>query len=239
MHDWTKVRAGTYHNFHYRWIAAIMDRLNAGLLPEGLFAMAEQVVGGPEPDVVTLKKSSIEFANTSMTGVVASQATKPVTSFVMKAETERYARKANRIVVKHELGDVVAVIEIVSPGNKDSRHAIFSFIEKSVQLVFDEINLLILDPFPPGPRDPQGIHSLVWSEITNQEFELPANRELTMVSYQSAPIKTAFVEPISVGMPLPDMPLFLKDACYVNVPLEQTYSDTWDVLPNELKKLVW
>ena len=40
MHDWTRVKAGTYHNFHYRWIAAIMDRLNAGLLPAGFFAMA-------------------------------------------------------------------------------------------------------------------------------------------------------------------------------------------------------
>ena len=26
MHDWTRVKAGTYHNFHYRWVAAIMDR---------------------------------------------------------------------------------------------------------------------------------------------------------------------------------------------------------------------
>jgi len=35
MHNWTKVPPGTYHNFHYRWIAAIMDQLNAGLLPQG------------------------------------------------------------------------------------------------------------------------------------------------------------------------------------------------------------
>jgi len=34
VHDWTQVTAGIFHNFHFRWIAAIMDRLNAGLLPQ-------------------------------------------------------------------------------------------------------------------------------------------------------------------------------------------------------------
>jgi len=35
VHDWTKVGAGTYHNFHYRWITSIMDQLNSGILPSG------------------------------------------------------------------------------------------------------------------------------------------------------------------------------------------------------------
>ena len=51
MHDWTKVSAGVYHNFRYLWLASIMDRLNAGLLPKGLFAMAEQGVDDPEDDL--------------------------------------------------------------------------------------------------------------------------------------------------------------------------------------------
>ena len=32
-----------------------MDQLNSGILPCGCFAMAEQIIGGPEPDVVALK----------------------------------------------------------------------------------------------------------------------------------------------------------------------------------------
>ncbi|MFM7975783.1 MAG: hypothetical protein ACKO8U_11975, partial [Pirellula sp.] len=55
MHNWTKVPPGTYHNFHLQWIASISRQLNAGLLPPGCFAMAEQVICGPEPDVVALK----------------------------------------------------------------------------------------------------------------------------------------------------------------------------------------
>lgn len=240
MHDWTKVGAGTYHNFHYRWITSIMDRLNSGILPSGYFAMAEQVIGGPEPDVVTLKLAG-RSALDSGEGAVAALAppsTKPATSFVMTAETERYASKANRIVVRHELGEVAAVIEIVSPGNKDSRHAIRSFVEKTVALLFERINLLIIDPLPPTPRDPQGIHPLIWSEVTAHDFELPPGRPLTIVAYQVEPTKTAYIEPVSVGSALPTMPLFLKGEYYVDLPLEQTYQETWEALPNELKRLV-
>lgn len=155
MHDRTRVKAGTYHNFRYGWLAAIMDRLNAGLLPPGYFAMAEQIIGRPESSFVL-----------------------PIPS-----EPERYARRANRIAIHHDLGHVVAVIEIVSPGNKDRRHALRTFVEKAVDLIVQDVNLLIIDAFPPGPHDPQGIHKAVWDEFTDQDFALPAGRPLTFAAY--------------------------------------------------------
>lgn len=199
MHDWSRVTPGVWHNFLYRWIAAIIDRLNAGLLPKGMIAMAEQVIC---------------------------------------ADAERYAAKANRVVVRHALGKVVAVIELVSPGNKDSRHALRSFVEKSVDLLYDHVNLLVIDPFPPGNRDPQGIHKAIWDEISDNAFTLPDSRPLTLAAYQAAPVVTAFVEPIAVGQHIPDMPLFLHNNYYINVPLEATYMDSWSVLPQLLRDLV-
>ncbi len=58
IHDWTRVSFGTFHNFHQGWMIALRDALNAGRLPEGYFAMAEQVVGRPEADVVALESDS-------------------------------------------------------------------------------------------------------------------------------------------------------------------------------------
>lgn len=239
MHDWTKVRSGTYHNFHVLWLSTITNRLNSSVLPAGYFAMAEQVIGGPAPDVVTLNLNP-DFPGNSTAGIIAlaEPPTKPTTSIVMTADIERYAQKANRIVIRHELGKVLAVIEIVSPGNKDSAHAIRSIVEKMAGLLFEGINLLVIDPLPPGPRDPQGIHALLWSEITEHSFELPADRRLTFVSYQTEPIKTAYVEPISVGAALPTMPLFLENEFYVDLPLELTYQETWNALPTPLRQLV-
>lgn len=239
MHDWSQVQSGIYHNFHYRWIAAIMDRLNAGLLPKGMIAMAEQIIGGPEPDVVTLQQNDIMFSSHGGGKATMAEAPpQPRTQFVIPVAVERYAAKANRVVVRHSLGKVIAVVELVSPGNKNSRHALRSFVEKTVDLLYDNINLLIIDPFPPGPRDPQGIHKAIWDEITDEPFALPEDRKLTLAAYQAAPIKTAYVEPFAVGKPIPDMPLFLHNNFYINVPLEQTYMDTWAVLPDLLRVLI-
>jgi hypothetical protein len=55
MHDWSKVKPGTYHNFHQLWTSSITNQINSGILPRGCFAMAEQIIGVPEPDVVALK----------------------------------------------------------------------------------------------------------------------------------------------------------------------------------------
>jgi hypothetical protein len=41
-----------------------------------------------------------------------------------------------------------------------------------------------------------------------------------------------------MGAPLPDMPLFLKDNFYINVPLESTYTETWNVLPQALRDVI-
>lgn len=238
IHDWTRVKAGTYHNFHYGWIAALMNRLNAGMLPSGFFAMAEQFIGRPETDVLTLQAGSGRGPPDSTNGGVAVAAPRPTTRFVLPLDQERYARKANRVAVHHELGEVVAVIEIVSPGNKDRKSALRSFVAKAVELIDQGVNLLVVDPFPPTRHDPQGIHKAIWDEFTDQPFELPPEKPLTLASYQVEPTKTAFVEPIAVGDQLPSMPLFLHEDFYIAAPLEDTYQETWTHLPAELRRLL-
>ncbi|HEY2785058.1 MAG TPA: hypothetical protein VGJ05_08795 [Fimbriiglobus sp.] len=45
IHDWTRVDAGLFHHFHERWISAIGDALNGGLLPKGYVALSDQSAG--------------------------------------------------------------------------------------------------------------------------------------------------------------------------------------------------
>ena len=148
IHDWTRVSFGTFHNFHQGWVIALRDALNDRRLPPGYFAMAEQVVGQPEADIATLNSQS--DPNRPPDGGKTTTAARPQTTFVLAAEDERYAQKASRIAVHHGLGNVVAVIEIVSPGNKSSRHALRSFADKAVELIRQGVNLLVIDLFPPG-----------------------------------------------------------------------------------------
>ncbi len=149
-----------------------------------------------------------------------------------------YASKASRIVIRHPMGQVVAVIEIVSPGNKESIHALRSFVEKMVAFLRQGINLLIVDLFPPTKRDPAGIHKAIWDEIRDETFSLPPDKPLTLAAYEAGPPISAYVETVAVGDPLPSMALFLAPGEHVVVPLAATYQTTWDVCPEPLKEAV-
>lgn len=171
-------------------------------------------------------------------GGVAVAQVRPRARFIRSVETDVYVRKANRIVIKHRHGRVVAVLEIVSPGNKSSAHALRSFAEKAYGLIQEGIHLLVVDLFPPSPRDPQGIHKAIWDEFIDEPFELPSDKPLTVAAYFSGELKTAYVEPVAVGDALPELPIFLDDGIYVPAPLEATYNAAWAACPDVIRELV-
>lgn len=236
IHDWTRVDAGTFHHFHHGWTAELSKALNRGVLPEGYYALSEQVSGGLIPDVLTLqRRDAADSVDDS--GGVALQSAPPKTRFVSRADPEQYVAKANRIAIRHRLGHVVAMIEIVSPGNKGSRTAIRSFVSKSVEYLYQGVHLLVIDLFPPTSRDPDGIHKLIWDEVIEEKFELPADKRLVLAGYCAGSSKAAFVEPVAVGDVLPPMPIFLTCEQYVPAPLEATYMETWNACPEVVREL--
>jgi hypothetical protein len=239
IHDWTRVNAGLFHNFHQRWISALCDALNFGGLPPDYFALAEQRAGGPIPDVLTLRLSDDEVLPPagSRTPVLAVTAVPPRVSLVQTTEERVYARKADRITVRHQEGDVVAVIEIVSPGNKGSQAALREFVHKASDLIEQGVHLLVIDLFPPGRRDPEGIHKLIWEEFEEAEHSAsPPGKPLVFASYDAGSPVVAYVEMRSVGEPLPELPLFLQSGYYVPAPLEATYQTSWEMFPPAPKR---
>ena len=241
IHDWTRVDAGLFHAFHFQWIAALCEALNTGVLPSDYFALAEQSIRGPIPDVLTLRLSAEteeQGPATSRALVLAVAEAPPRARVVRRSEAEIYARKADRVSVRHRHGDIVAVIEIVSPGNKGSKSELRAFVEKASALIQQGVHLLVVDLFPPTKRDPQGIHKAIWDEFEEEDFELPPEQPLVLAAYDAGPPRVAYVEPIAVGEVLPDMPLFLKPEFYVPAPLEATYQTSWKVFPAPLKRLL-
>jgi hypothetical protein len=238
VHDWTRVDAGLFHAFHQRWISALCDALNSGVLPRDYFALPEQNIRGPIPDVLALHLSGGGEGPSNGTGGLAVATTPPRTRLVRRSEVDPYAEKANRITVRHRHGDVVAVIEIVSPGNKGSQAEFRATVEKAADLISQGIHLLVIDLFPPTKRDPQGIPKAIWEQFEDEDFELPSDKPLTLAAYDAGPPRVAYLEPVAVGDVLPDMPLFLKPEVYVLAPLEATYQTTWSVFPAALKGLL-
>jgi hypothetical protein len=238
VHDWTRVDAGLFHNFHQGWTVTLCNALNAGRLPSDYFALVEQRIRGPIPDVLTLNLSGLTDEASNGTAALTVATAPPRTRLIRRNEVDSYVAKANRITVRHRHGDVVAVIEIVSPGNKASKVEFRALVRKSTALIRQGIHLLIIDLFPPGKRDPQGIHKAVWDQFEDEDLVLPPDKPLTLASYDAGPPRVAYVEFIAVGDVLPEMPLFLEPECYVPAPLEATYQTTWSAFPAPLKRLL-
>jgi Protein of unknown function (DUF4058) len=237
MNDWTRVSAGTYHFFHQRWIMSIADSLNFGGLPKGYYAMAERRSSGLEPDVLTLELPKSNGSFDDATGGVAVATHRPKTRFVVESEQANHARRADRLAIYDVDSYLVAIIEIVSPGNKDRPKSLDDFVKKVVQFLDSNVHVLVVDPFPPTRRDPDGIHKAIWDAIEDEPFALPEDKQLTCVSY-SASGPTAYIEPYAVGDPVPEMPLFLGGIQHVPCPLETTYQATWAVMPEPVKNAV-
>ena len=228
IHDWTRVYEGLFHDFHKSWSIRIKNALNADKLPQGLSALVERSTPKKEPEVPAILLGGTLLLEP------------PKAHIVRKFTKESYAGKANRIVIKHKIGRTVAVIEIVSPGNKSGKHAFQEFLEKSVAFIREGIHLLVIDLFPPTKRDPFGVHRAIWEDFEEEddEFVFPAGKNLILASYNASRSKEAYVEPVAVGDSLPDMPLFLFEGYHVSVPLESTYQTTWDVMPTDMQDYV-
>jgi hypothetical protein len=239
IHDWTKAPSGYFHHFHQNWSVAICAALNAGRLPKGVFALVEQYSGTLVPDVLALEsRPPHERDYSGGRGSVAVAIEPPKTRFVLRDNEDAvYASKANRVAL-HRDDETIAVIEIVSPGNKAGVLALRQFVDKSLDFLNRGIHVLVVDLFPPTPRDPQGIHEAIWGQIKDEPFVLPADKPLTLASYVSDTPRTAYVEPVAVGDVLPDMPVFLDIRTYVPVPLEETYDATWRTCPEEFRERV-
>jgi hypothetical protein len=238
IHDWTRVPSGIFHDFHQTWAIYLKTALNAGRLPKGLSALVEQKSGPREVDVLTIESAKSIPEAAIEEGKELLVLDRPKTSIVRRTTRALFASRANRIVVRHHLGRIVAVLEILSPGNKDSRAALRDFVDKTVDFLRQGIHVLIVDLFPPSRRDPFGIHKAIWDEILEEDFAFPEGKDRLLVSYESGEERAAYVEPVGVGDVLQDMPLFLKSGTHVLVPLESTYQSAWASSSEDMRRAV-
>ena len=250
-HNWRAVKAGVFHVLHQSYSVYLCEHLNAGLLPDGFFAVPEGRVQGWEPDVLAVDRTTRPprpgGRSRGPGGQVAVADAPPSARSVSRpqpeTEAQAYARRADRVAVRRRqdgdaFGRVVAVIEIVSPGNKVSADAVRAFVRDAADLLDAGVHLLVSDLFPPTARDPAGLYKLIWDHVRHEPFELPPDKPLVLAACQGGPDLSAYVDTAGVGDELPAMPLFLDRESYVNVPLEAAYATTWGELPAEVQDLV-
>jgi hypothetical protein len=207
MHDWTRVGAWLYHDFHTLWLTCIRRTLNDGRMPPGYSALAEQTTRTTGPDVIALERPGTPArpprpAGDGAVGVAVRASAKPITP----------AFRPKRVAVRHTTDDrVVAIIELVSPGNKDSRAAVRQFTRRVVRAVHSGV---------------------LWPVLNGDPHHFPPDTPLLAAGYEAVQPPICYLTPFAVGRPLPDMPVFLEPDFAVTLPLEATYTAAYaDVLP--------
>jgi hypothetical protein len=212
-----------WQSFHTRWAVSIADQLDRAL-PDRFFARVEANLGpNVAADVTEYETTGGGTRNGSAVAVV------PQTYAPPKAETVAIVFPEEVLVEVRDAereSRVVAVIELVSPSNKDREETRKAFAAKCASYLTSQIGLLIVDA------------------VTNRRFNLH-HELLTLLgtepgagveqwiyasSYRpvrrdSADLLDYWVEPLEVGRPLPTMPLSLRGAGVIPLDLEASYMD--------------
>ena len=242
VHDWSEVDANVFHDFHQTWAVEIRHALNRDL-PEGYSALVEQHSPKLVPDVLAVERRSRSRNKHPRNGGGTAILPKPTTRYSSITTEQRIASRGNRIAIYHRMGDIVCIIEIVSPGNKQSRPAIKAFVEKTVDFLEAGVHVVVVDLFPPNALNPLGLQELIGADFNLEPFVLPPEEPLILASYRAeSPYDDtafgAFLEPLGFGARFPVMPAFLESDFYVNLPLEETYMRAWESCPKDMRYLV-
>jgi hypothetical protein len=233
VHDWTRVDAGIFHHFHTTWVTHLAEGLK-GILPRGYYALAEQHLGRKQGDVLALHVSEPAIATPPPEppegGAVAVAEAPPRVNRTLVSSPQRARRT---LTIRHVSGHrIIALVEILSPSNKNSAESVSEFAQKAVAALHSGIHLVLVDLLPPSNYDPQGMHAVIWKRLEPEEYLLPPNSRLTLASYAAGSSITAYIEHLAVDEPLKDMPLFLTSARYVNLPLIAAYEAAWQGMPD-------
>lgn len=244
IHDWTRVSAGEFHAFHTGWLVSMQRSLNNGLLPDTIYALAEQHAGEMHADVLTLERPEPDGSiGDSEHGGTLVLDRPPQTSVKATIAREPMLEARRRsLAIRHVSGNrLVALVEVVSPANKDRSSAVERFIDKCVSAVQAGVHLVVIDLFPPRGEGTGGLGAAVWREIGGEPDLTDPATSLTQVAVRVGSEVLGigcevFAEHVQVGVPMPDLPLFYAAEWYVNLPLERTYNEAFDGVPRHLRR---
>jgi hypothetical protein len=216
-----------WEGFHGAWAAAIAFHLNSGVLPGDYFAMPLVQVGGRvEVDVGTFRE--VERAGAAgEAGTAVWAPPQPTLTIPLEAAgTDSF-----EVQVLRNLGgpQLRAAIELVSPANKDRPGSRRVFAAKCAGYLRRGVSVIVIDIVTERLANLHAeiVHAL--HRVEEPAWESPSR--LSAVSYRSvleadSPRLEAWPEVLTVGSPLPVLPLWLEIDLSVPLPLEESYTVT-------------
>lgn len=224
LHNWTKASKSNFHSFlHHGWIWQMMKYLNKVVLPAGYMAVAERSFGPYIVDVAFKEDGEEEKifpppSEISPTLVIEA----PVFTLIGK-QISIYDQKNSQIV---------AVIELVSPGNKDAHEKVDLFVEKSVNYLAAGVHYSLIDILSPTKFVDNFAKKILFAI---KGGEILTEKSLYAAAFQCiTPAIQLYYREFEVGENLPEIPIFLTSDYFVLLDLKETYSDTMEDLPESV-----
>jgi hypothetical protein len=218
----------SWESFHNRWANAVADMLDR-TLPGRFFAEVHMHVGGQvAADVAEFEHTAAEAEGTNgPAGGVAVQTWAPpaavqTVAMIFPDDIEV------RVFDQRGGARLAAVVELVSPANKDRPETRRAFAAKCVAYLQRGVGLLVVDVVTQRGGN---LHAEVLRMLGHDEVVgLPPDADLYAAAYRPARRGDAdqldvWPAALAVGRPLPLLPLALRGAFCVPIDLEETYME--------------
>ncbi len=219
-----------WESFHSNWATRIADGIAAVLPPE--FQVEEHTHAGPgfEIDVATYEGQMSPQVNASAGAALATRAAPayapPVPDGTLPAvfpdtfEVRVFSTTAGLTLV--------AVIELVSPGNKDRPAERRAFVAKCASYLAQGVSLIVVDVVTNRHANLHNELMRLMEAVPDLDFP----PEVTLYAAAYRPLRRAEQEtidlwrrPLTVGEPLPTLPLRLTGDLFVAVDFESAYQE--------------
>jgi hypothetical protein len=223
------VPARAWESFHAQWAGSIAAALNRDLPRPQYFAATQVHVGTRvEADVAEFESAPGPggLTNGAASGVAVGVQTLPVTQLAMPLvfpddfEVQVFDTRGG--------ARLVAVVELVSPGNKDREERRRAFAMKSAAYLHRGIGLIVVDVVTERQFN---LHNELVALLGQADvYRLPVEAFLYAVAYRpvyrnGSGQADLWPVPLAVAQPLPRLPLALRGNGAVLLDLEATYSE--------------
>ena len=204
IHDWTKVAAYSFRDFHQTWVVCLRLALSRGVLPSGYFANVERHHGRFVADRANVADPHDAVAKANSLSLASSLA-------VRRVGTDR----------------VVALIELASPSNKDRAASATAYVEKAKAALEHGVHVVHLDMLPPTPHVPANLSSAIWDAADGRDYPFDPAKPFAADSFVADRVNELYANSLGLGDEWPDAPLFLDAETYIELPLAATYAQAF------------
>jgi uncharacterized protein DUF4058 len=214
-----------WESFHSRWANSIADELHR-VLPQRYFAEVHIHLGGQvEADVAEFERAT-QTGNGAAGGAAVQTWAPPAAALAMPATFPDDLE----VQVRDQTDDarLVAVIELVSPRNKDRDDSRRAFAAKCAAYLQRGVGLVVIDIVTSRQSNLHNemIRMMNWGDA----YPMPADALLYAAAYrpvrrEEVNLIDLWLSALTVGRPLPQLPLALRGGPAVPLNLEATYTD--------------